>query len=450
MPSNGTKTLQFASLSFDVAFQDIFSTLCEGGTLLLITEQERQDAEKLLAVIEKEKVERIFLPFVALQHIAEVVEDQSILPTTLKEIITAGEQLQITPAIKNLFNRLEGAYLENQYGPTESHVATAYRLTGPIEEWPALPPIGRPIANTQIYILGDQMQEIPVGVIGELYIGGVPLARGYLNRPDLAAEKFMPDPFSRRPGGRLYRTGDSARWLPDGNIKFLGRKDHQVKIRGFRIEPSEIEDVLIQHRAVREAVVTVNDARSGKRLVAYVVTSQEQDGLSAQLRSYLKERLPEYMVPAVFVAIDKMPLTPSGKIDRLALSAPEQAGRGLETEFVAPRSPVEEVLAEIWVEVLGVDRVGAHDDFFDLGGHSLLATQIVSRIQETFQIRLPLRKVFEEPTVAAIATALLDSGDRTRVERTAEMLLKIARLSDQEAEQLLEEKLYRVEGGEVK
>lgn len=448
MPSNGAKTLQFAPLSFDVAFQDIFSTLCAGGTLLLITEQERRDAEKLLAVIEKEKVERIFLPFVALQHIAEAVEDSAILPATLKEIITAGEQLQITPAITNLFNRLEGAYLENQYGPTESHVATAHRLTRPTEEWPALPPIGRPIANTQIYILGDRMQAIPVGVIGELYIGGVPLARGYLNRPDLTAEKFLPDPFSRKSGGRLYRTGDLARWLPDGNIEFFGRKDHQVKIRGFRIEPGEIEAVLTQHTAVREAVVAVNDARGGKRLVAYVVTSQEQDGLSAQLKSYLKERLPEYMLPAVFVAIDKMPLTPSGKINRLALPAPEKAGRGLEAEFVAPRSPVEEVLAEIWIEVLGVDRVGAHDNFFELGGHSLLATQIVSRIQETFQTRLPLRKVFEEPTVAAIAIALLDSGDRTRVERTAEMLLKIAQLSDEEAEQLLEEKLCKVEGGE--
>ncbi|MBW4457214.1 MAG: amino acid adenylation domain-containing protein [Nostoc indistinguendum CM1-VF10] len=400
----GAKTLQFASVSFDVSFQEIFSTWCSGGTLILISEEVRRDAVSLLRCLTDESVQRLFLPFVALQQLAEVANSGGSVPISLREIITAGEQLQVTQQIANLFRNLEGCVLHNHYGPSESHVITSFILTGSPIGWPTLPSIGRPIANVQIYLLDSHLQPVPVGVPGELYIGGVGLARGYRNRPELTAEKFIAHPFSNESGARLYKTGDLARYLPDGNIEFLGRIDHQVKIRGFRIELGEIEAVLSQYPGVRETVVVVREDEPGsKRLVAYVVLNPEQALTITDLRRFLEEKLPQYMVPTAFVMLEALPLTPSGKVNRRALPVPDKAQLQPEGIFVAPQTPVEELLAGIWAEVLGVEKVGIHNNFFELGGHSLLATRVISQLREVFKVELPLRRLFETPTVAGLA-----------------------------------------------
>jgi len=265
-------------------------------------------------------------------------------------------------------------------------------------------PIGHPIANTQVYILDRYLQPIPIGGPGELYIGGHGVARGYHNRPDLTADSFIPNPFSDEPGARLYKTGDLARYLPDGNIEFLRRIDHQVKIRGFRIESGEIEAVLRQHSMVRETVVVAReDGRGDKSLAAYVVPVRGESPTISDLRGFLRQRLPDYMVPSAFVMLDELPLTPNGKVDRRALPPPDQIRLDLEQAFVAPRTPVEETLASIWAQVLDIERIGVYDDFFDLGGHSLLATQFVSRVRQEFKVELPLVRLFESPTIAGLA-----------------------------------------------
>jgi acyl carrier protein len=268
-------------------------------------------------------------------------------------------------------------------------------------------PIGRPIANTRIYLLDKYLQPVPMGVVGELHIGNDGLAQGYLNQPELTAEKFVPNPFSDEPGARLYKTGDLARYLPDGNIEFLGRIDNQVKIRGYRIELGEVEAVLSQHPGVLEAVVVARDDALDKRLVAYVVHRPGVDISANELRGFLKQKLPEYMIPSVFIVLDALPLTPNGKVDRKALPAPDQNRPELEQAYQAPRTPMEDTLAEIWREVFKLERIGIHDNFFDLGGHSLLATQVVSRVRAAFQTEVSLRTLFEKPTVAELANAIL-------------------------------------------
>ena len=403
--SQPARTLQFASLSFDVSCQEIFFTWSSGGTLVLVSEDTRRDAVALLEVLDDACVERLFLPFVALQHLAQVVADQdALVPAKLREVITAGEQLQITPQIEHLFNELDGCTLHNQYGPTEGHVVTAFTLKGTPETWAALPPIGRPVANARIHILDQHLQPVPIGVPGELHIGGLVLARGYLDRPDLTAERFIPDPFSREPGARLYRTGDLARYLPDGNIEFLGRIDHQVKVRGYRIELGEIETVLGQHAGVRDVAVLAREDKPGdRRLVAYLVPNEGQEPVIGELRRFLREKLPDYMIPSAFVTLDALPLTPSGKVDRRMLPAPERGRPEVEGVFVAPRTPVEEMLVGIWAEALGLEQAGIHDNFFELGGHSLLAAQVISRVRQVFPVEVPLRALFEAPTVAGLA-----------------------------------------------
>ncbi len=292
--------------------------------------------------------------------------------------------------------------LWNMYGPTET---TVWSSLSRVESGSGAVPIGRPVAQTQLYVLDSRLRPVPVGVTGELYIGGAGLARGYRNRSGLTSERFLPDPFGGQQGGRIYRTGDLARYRPDGQLECLGRVDHQVKIRGYRIEPGEIEQALRKHPEVREAVVLAREDTPGdRRLVAYVVTASEI--LTADLWAWLKERLPEYMVPGVFVVLDVLPLTPSGKVDRQALPAPELIGHAPGVEHVAPRGPVEEALAGIWGAVLGADRVGAEDNFFLLGGHSLKATQLLSRVRDSFGVELPLRSLFEAPTVAGLARRL--------------------------------------------
>jgi amino acid adenylation domain-containing protein len=395
------RTLQFTSISFDVSFQEILSTLCSGGTLVLVDDEVRRDPAALLDVLRERRVERLFLPFIALQHLAEAARGAERLPTALREVITAGEALRTTDAIAEFFTRVP-CVLENQYGPSETHVVTAHALAGEPGSWPVLPPIGRAVDNGRVYVLDARLEPVPPGVPGELYLGGEPVARGYLDRPALTVERFVPDPYGAA-GSTMYRTGDRVRLLADGELEFLGRADQQVKVRGYRIEPGEVEAALEAHPAVREAVVVAREDRPGdRRLVAYVVP--HAGAVPAGLRESLRGRMPEYMVPSAFLVLERLPLTPSGKVDRRALPAPEAGGEA--EGYVAPRTPAEEVLAALWGEVLGAERVGAHDDFFELGGHSLLAARVAARIRTAFGVELPLRALFEAPRLSALAARL--------------------------------------------
>ena len=355
--------------------------------------------------LENQSIESLFLPFVALERLAEAADDENVNCKNLREIITAGEQLKITPRIRRFFDRLIGCSLHNQYGPTETHVVTSFLLTGAPSGWVSCPPIGRPIANTQVYVLDSFFQPVPVGVRGELYISGDGLARGYLNRPELTAEKFRTCFFSQGSNTRLYRTGDLARYLPDGAIEFLGRADNQVKIRGYRVELGEIESVLNEHPTVKETVVVLRerDSSAEKSLVSYVVPRQQSPSIIPELRNFLKRKLPEYMVPSVFVVLEALPLLPNGKVDRQKLPSPGDVRSQVTQEFFAPRSEIEELVVQVWKGVLKTENVGAHDNFFELGGHSLLATQIVARLQETFNKYVPLRVLFGAPTIAELA-----------------------------------------------
>ncbi|MDR9899826.1 amino acid adenylation domain-containing protein, partial [Aetokthonos hydrillicola Thurmond2011] len=410
------RTLQYTPISFDVSFQEIFATLTTGGTLVLIPEQTRRDPIALLQFLNQMRIERLFLPFVALQQLAEVAQMESIIPTSLREVITAGEQLRITTAIAHLFSQLPKCCLHNHYGPSETHVVTAFTLSGSPSYWLALPPIGRPIANSQIHLLDSQLKPVPIGVAGELYVGGVSLARGYFNSPELTAQRFIVSPFQKCQ--RLYKTGDLAKYRADGNIEYLGRIDQQVKIRGYRIELGEIETVLSQYPGVKETVVIVCEDQPGeKHLVAYLCLKDEQIvnpfNLIPQLRTFLKEKLPEYMIPAAFVVINSLPLTPNGKVDRRALPAPNKFRASLEEDFVPPRNAVEQQLVEIATQILGLEQVGIYDNLFDLGGHSLLLTRMLFQIQKTFQIKLSLQSIFTNPTIAELAKiiAVIKAGD---------------------------------------
>ncbi|MDY7016076.1 MAG: amino acid adenylation domain-containing protein, partial [Cyanobacteriota bacterium] len=403
----GMKTLQLASVNFDVSCQEIFSTWLSGGVLVMIPEALRKDAAGLSRLIANQGINRLFIPAVALQQLVEGFFVNEQFPTQLRYVIAGSEQLQITGAIADLFARLPHCTLHNEYGPSETHVATCFDLPQSPSNWPSRPPIGKPIANTQIYLLDEQMQPVPPGESGELYIGGAGLARGYLNRPETTAERFIPNPFAREKRDRLYKTGDLARYLPDENIEFLGRIDHQVKIRGFRIELGEIEAVLTQHPLVRETVVIAREDIPGdKRLVAYVVLSSKETFTVNELRQFLQQRLPDYTIPAAFVQLDALPLNPNRKVDRKALPIPTQMRPELKESYVAPRSSTEQKLTNIWQQVLGLELIGMDDDFLNLGGDSLLATQIINRIRETFQAEIALDSLLEESTIAKQARQL--------------------------------------------
>jgi amino acid adenylation domain-containing protein len=392
------RVLQKTPYSFDVSVWEFFWPLMTGACLVVARPGGHKDPAYLVETIAGQKITAMhFVPSMLQIFLqAEGVEHCR----SLKKVFCSGEALTVDIQ-QRFFERL-GAELHNLYGPTEAAVDVTYWACRPDVKRNVVP-IGRPIANTQIYLLDKSLRPVPIGVAGELHIGGVNLARGYLHRPDLTAEKFIPDPFSREPGARLYKTGDLARFLPDGNIEYLGRMDHQVKLRGFRIELGEIEAVLKTHVTVRDCVVVAREDRPGdKRLVAYLVAAAGQTLTVGDLRSYLKDRLPEYMVPSAFLVLDKMPLSANGKLDRKALPAPDTIGTSSQA-YVEPRTPTEEIVAGIWAEILRRKRVGVEDDFFDLGGHSLLATQVIARIRRTFEMDLALRAIFEAPTVAGLA-----------------------------------------------
>ncbi|UVK49252.1 amino acid adenylation domain-containing protein (plasmid) [Mesorhizobium sp. AR07] len=414
------RTLQFAPLNFDVSSQELFICWKEGGLLVLLREETRRDFSDLLEFVKGEAIERLFLPFVALNHFAEVWRGQQVRLPSLTEIYTAGEQLQATPGLRAFFEAHPKARLINQYGSTEINVIAEHRLAADPSWWPQLPPLGRPIANTRVYLLDGHGAPVPFGAVGELYIGGAGVARGYLNRPELTAERFLADPFSDEAGARMYRTGDLARYLPDGNLEFLGRNDDQVKIRGFRIEPGEIAARLCEHAWVREAVVVARADRAGdKHLAAYVVCgpeagSDEDDGgaLAGVLRAHVSARLPDYMVPSAFVRISALPLTVNGKLDRKGLPVPADDAYA-RAAYEAPQGEVEMALAQLWAELLGVERVGRHDHFFELGGHSLLAVQLLSRLSQAVGVGLPLATLFARPVLSDLAASIVEVLSRS-------------------------------------
>jgi amino acid adenylation domain-containing protein len=385
----GTRMLQFASLSFDMAVYDIIPAIISGATLCLAPQNPVMGAD-LVQLLRDQAIQVLTVPPSVLATLP--VEE---LPE-LQFVRVAGEAISVDLAA--LWS--PGRRFYNAYGPAEGSVW----VTGAFLNGTGKAVIGRPISNTQIYLLNSGQLPVPVGVPGELCIGGISVSRGYLNQPGTTAERFIPDPFSDEPGMRLYRTGDLARYSPNGDLEFLGRTDHQVKLHGFRIELGEIESLLRKHPAVREAATLLReDVAGNKRMVGYVLLRDGERPSAVDLRNFLAESLPPTMVPTAFVFLDKLPLTPNGKLDRRALPAPDTQARELEAVYTAPRNQVEETLAGIWSEVLGRDQVGIHDNFFDLGGHSLLATQVASRILSTFDIEIALPRLFEATTVAQIS-----------------------------------------------
>jgi amino acid adenylation domain-containing protein len=422
------RVLLFGSLSFDASIFEVVMTLTNGATLYLASREDLLPGALLNRRLNDWAITTITLPPSALA--AMPVEE---LPA-LRKIIAAAEAC---PAeLVSRWSRHRRFF--NAYGPTETSI---WSTLCECDDASAPPPIGCPIDNTSVYVLDSFLAPVPLGGRGEIYIGGTGVGRAYLNLPELTAERFIPDPFSQHPGARLYRTGDLGRQRRDGQIEFLGRVDHQVKLRGFRIELGEIELALQEHPDVlKVAVVLVEAGAVGKRLVAYVESSNTEETLAGQLRSFVKTKLPEYMIPSSFVIMDQLPLTASSKIDRRALPAPE-AARGPDQKLVAPEGAVEEVLAEIWAELLGLDQIGRHESFFELGGHSLLATQVVSRVLDVLSVELQVRQIFQTQTIAELARAILDnSAQPERVERTANLVLRLSQLTDAEAVSLLEER----------
>jgi amino acid adenylation domain-containing protein len=404
------RVLQKTTFGFDVSVWEFFWPLMTGACLVLAEPGGQQDSGYLTALIDREQVSVLhFVP----SMLGRVLQERSLYRCgSLKRVICSGEALSLDLQ-KHFFERLD-AELHNLYGPTEASVDVTYWECRRDSEDRTVP-IGHAIANIRIHVLDKELQPMPVGVPGELHIAGIGLARGYVNRPDLTAEKFIPDPYAREPGGRMYKSGDLARYRADGSLEYIGRIDHQVKIRGFRIELGEIESTLNQHPEIKESAVIVREDSPGdQRLVAYIVAAASDPAIAA-VRSFLTTRLPNYMVPAAFVTMESLPLGPSGKLDRQALPTPDSASLGLSAEFVAPRSTLEQELADIWARLLNVKRVGVHDNFFELGGHSMLLTQLATRILNTFGAEVPMRILFDAPTIEGISIAigsqLMDQSD---------------------------------------
>jgi len=429
---------QASNASFDATTFEVWGALLSGAQLVGLPLDVILSPRDFAEEIRRQRIDTLFLTTALFNQIAYELPEAF---APLEHLLFGGESADPS-AVRLVLENGPPRRLLHVYGPTESTTFATWQLVRELTRTAATVPIGRAVSNTRLYILDRRLQPVPVGVTGELHIGGDGLARGYLDEPGLTAERFVPDPFAGEPGGRLYKTGDLTRWLADGRIEFVGRNDFQVKVRGFRIELGEIETVLREHKSVREAVVVARiDARGDAYLAAYVVATHGPLPTGGELRAFLKAKLPEYMLPSVYRVLDKLPLTPHGKVDRHALPRSEGSERELDVAFVAPRNAVEEVLSEIFAEVLRVERVGINDNFFELGGHSLLATQVASRVRKTFQPDLPLRKIFEAPTVASLA-ALLVAGETSpgQFEKRAETLRSIESLSADDLEEMLRRK----------
>lgn len=400
-----SRVLQFTTLTFDVSFQEIFSALLNGGRLCLVDRDTLLEIPSLLLVIEKNDIKTLFLPASFLKYIFNVPEFIKIMPPGVKHIVTAGEQLVVTESLRN-YLKTNNIYLHNHYGPSETHVVTTLTLI-PEAEIPGIPAIGKPVENTKIYVLDRSNHLRPRGVPGELCIGGDQVGKGYIDRVELTAEKYINDPFKE--GERLYKTGDLAKWADDNNLEFLGRMDDQVKIRGFRVEPAEVESLLLDYDKIKEAVVTTERDKDGERyLCAYFVS--KDIGTDArpleieELKNFLSISLPDYMIPVRFVQIDNVPLTSHGKVDRKELAI-----SGLERKKLAAlRDNVEMELAAIWAEILELEtkNIGTRSNFFELGGHSLKVNQLISKIYKTFNAKIPMKVIFEKPTISEVSDYL--------------------------------------------
>ncbi len=398
--------LGLTPLTFDGSVREIFLPLASGARVVLARPDGQRDPGYLIATIRRHGITTVNLvPSLLQLLLAEGLREC----TTVRQVLCGGETMAPV-LVERLREQLPRVQLRHLYGPSEAATAlTAIDCIGHASG--SAVPVGRPIANMRAYVLDPLLglgnEPVPVGVAGELYLGGVGVGRGYVGRAAMTAERFVPDPFSEQPGARLYRTGDLARWLADGQIEFLGRTDFQIKVRGQRVEPSEVETRLCSHPQVREAVVTAREPVPGdQRLVAYYVASSP---LSAEvLRAHLVEQLPDYMVPAAYVRLARLPLSPHGKLDRSALPAPADADYA-RRDYEAPADDTEQALAEIWSEVLGIDRVGRRDHFFDLGGHSLLAVQVISRVRQALEVEVALSELFRRPVLADFAEQIIDA-----------------------------------------
>ncbi|MBO0784029.1 MAG: amino acid adenylation domain-containing protein, partial [Ktedonobacteraceae bacterium] len=395
----------FHSTSFDFSVWEIWGALMYGGTLVLVPQEVARATEEFHDLVWREGVTMVSQTPSAFRNFNDVDRARE-WELSLKAVVFGGEALE-KKNLKGWMDRHgdERPQLINMYGITETTVHTTYeRVRREEREAGSGSNIGRPLANIRAYVFDEQMQAAPVGVAGEIYVGGAGLARGYLGRSELTAERFVPAPAGCGSGERIYKTGDLGRYVKDGRIEYLGRRDQQVKVRGYRIELGEIEATLLRHEGVREAVVIAREERGGeKSLVAYLVGASGGELVASELKGYLREKLPDYMVPAAFVILDKLPQTQNGKLDRKALPMPEDDWGESEDGYAAPRTPVEEIVAGIFEEVLRRERVGRYDNFFDVGGHSLLATQVASRMRSTFGVEVGVKSIFEEPTVAGLA-----------------------------------------------
>ena len=427
--------LQSSPFSYDASNFEIWGSLLNGGRLVIPPTHLLSLAEMGYAI--QEHGVTVMTMAAGLFHQTIVHIPGAML--SLRLLLVGGDVISVSH-VQAALEALPDCRLINGYGPTENTTATSYfdiRQGGRL--YPSVP-IGRPIANTQVYILDRFLNPVPVGVPGELFLGGDGLACGYLNLPEQTEEKFIPDPFSSQPGARLYRSGDRARFLPDGNIEFLGRIDRQVKIRGFRVEPGEAEHILGLHPDVRQIVVTIREERPGdKHLVAYYVAKPGYPLSPKDLEKYARQQLPACLVPSRFISLSALPLGPNGKVDLRALPAPQRSLDGEATLPLAIQNPVETVIAGLWMEVLGVEQVYMQDDFFALGGHSLETIKLLARISEVFKVEFPISLIFEAPSLARMAQLLIQfSGDSTRLEGTARLLLQVAELSEEAARSMLD------------
>ncbi len=433
-----------STLAADLGNTAIFPSLISGGCLHVIGYEMAMAGNLFGDYVKRHPIDVLKITPSHLNSLLASPEGENLLPR--KYLVLGGEA-----ATWDLVSRIKAAgkcAVINHYGPTEATVGccTFSVADNDVTEWnPSTVPIGRPIANDRVYILDQQMRPVPVGVPGELCIGGAGIAKGYLNQPQQTAERFVKDPFSNDSNARLYRTGDLARFLPDGNVEFLGRIDQQVKIRGYRVEPAEIENLLKKHVAIQQVVVVPQEDKNGdKRLVAYAVSNRKPAPTSDELRFFLQERLPDYMVPAAIVLLETLPLTRNGKVDTSALPSPEEVVT--QRIVIAPRNPVEQGLADIWRQVLKLEEIGVNDNFFDLGGHSLLATQVISRVRSTFHVQLPLRSLFDSPTVAGLADEIARMPQNSEDDEVAKLLAELEGISDEEAERLLANDLQDGDG----
>lgn len=437
-PDKVSGFLLLSSFAFDSSIAGIFWTLTQGGRLVLPGEGLERDVSRIVELIRANSISHVLgLPSLYSLILTESNEDSL---SSLKAVCVAGEECP-RQLLKDHFEKLPEVQLYNEYGPTEGTVwSSVYHCK--LEDVDRQIPIGKPINNVQIYILNKSMCPVPIGVPGELHIGGAGVAQGYLNRPELSEEKFVTNPFSTPGAPLLYKTGDLARFRNDGNIEFLGRIDHQVKIRGYRIELGEIEAVLRDHPSVNEVVVLAREDQPGeKRVVAYIESHHHSPATINDLRDYLYSKVPDYMVPSAFVMMDALPLMPNGKINRKALPEPGHERPDLGTDFEAPRTPVESIVAQIWADLLGMEEISIHDNFFELGGHSIMATRLISKIRETFQVEVPLHMLFDAPTVAGFVEQLLsDLENKLIIEKTADILVQLDSMTDDEVEEFLEEK----------